>query len=82
MVWSEGELVALKLHFFWSHNGRTNSWVALRSDRRTTVWSEVFWVAPRSQDFLGSTTVWSEGLGLHDGLIRGQSLGNGLIKAV
>ena len=66
MVWSEGALVALKSHkSFGSHYVRTNSWVALRSDRRTIVWSEVFgshygrtisWVALRSdQRALGRT---------------------------
>ena len=36
------------------------------------------WVAPRSDR---RNMVWSEGLGSHDGLIRGQSLGKGPIGA-
>ena len=52
------------------------------------VWSEgalvalKFWFAVWSHSFFGCTTVWSEGFGSHDCLLRGQNLGDGMIRMV
>ena len=61
-----------------SHESHTKFWVVRKSEK----FSDCLKVAQWLHHFLGPTTVGSEGFGSHKSLIRKQSQGNGLIRAV